>query len=441
MTKYTSLEHAIRNAVRDQNYKKVNEDFEFEMARNELRTAIDAAKRLMAQLDGEGELEAWVQSKITKGADYLDTVADYMDSRDTKKLKEHTKEISESMTIIGNNAKFQGNDYTTPVHIAPGVTQAAVKTAGHRRSQKQQDSATMKNTVTEAKKLEKEDGGDKKKDDFVYGDLENKTWGGTAKDFVPGVGVARAAERTKQSWEKGDYGKAALHGLDTAVSTVADAALAVPVLGTAVGGALKGGSALVRGGLKLGSNLVTKGLEKAGIGAAEKTAVNAGEKAAVGGAVKAGEKAAVGGATKAVAKNTLTKGLGKLAVGAGAAALLGGSGSGTSGSSNSNANDPDQVNTSISQARKHRTFKEETNTRRKDSSKELVGRPDSAGVKDPNSVLARNASIKTKIIDEEKKLAVVVKSVIKKKKEEKESGPNPMVDFEPKLNHKYDNET
>jgi len=419
MTKYVSLEHAIRNAVRDQNYKKVNEDFEFEMARNELRTAIDAAKRLMAQLDGEGELEAWVQSKITKGADYLDTVADYMDSRDTKKLKEHTKEISESMTIIGNNAKFQGNDYTTPVHIAPGVTQAAVKTAGHRRSQKQQDSATMKNTVTEAKKLEKEDGDDKKKDDFVYGDLENKTLGGKLKDFVPGVGVARAAERTKQSWEKGDYGKAALHGLDTAVSTVADAALAVPVLGTAVGGALKGGSALVKGGLKLGSNLVTKGLEKAGIGAAEKTAVNAGEKAAVGGAektavnagekaavggaVKAGEKAAVGGATKAVAKNTLTKGLGKLAVGA--AALLGGSGSGASGasgSSNSNANDPDKVNTSISQARKHRTFKEETNTSR---------------------------------------LAVVVKSVIKKKKEEKESGPNSMVDFEPKLNHKYDNES
>jgi len=113
------------------------------------------------------------------------------------------------------------------------------------------------------------------------------------------------------------------------------------------------------------------------------------------------------------------------------------------------------VKTSVSQARGHRKFgstsvsrfkqfREETgpdNTRRKDSSKELVGRPDSAGVKDPKSVLARNGSIKTKIIDEEKKLAGVVKSVVKKKKEEKESGPNPLVDFEPKLNHKYDNET
>ena len=80
------------------------------------------------------------------------------------------------------------------------------------------------------------------------------------------------------------------------------------------------------------------------------------------------------------------------------------------------------------------------NTRRKDSSKELVGRPDSAGVKDPKSVLGRNASIVSKII-EEKKLAGIVKTVVKKKKEEKEGGPNPLVDFEPKLNHKYDNES
>jgi len=62
--------------------KKINEepDFEFEMARNELETAGRAIERLMKHLKGEGQLEAWVQSKITKGSDYLDTVADYMDS-------------------------------------------------------------------------------------------------------------------------------------------------------------------------------------------------------------------------------------------------------------------------------------------------------------------------------------------------------------------------
>ena len=72
--------------------KKVNEepDFEFEMARNELATASRAVERLMKHLKGEGQLEAWVQSKITKGSDYLDTVADYMDS-----LKEESKQIDE----------------------------------------------------------------------------------------------------------------------------------------------------------------------------------------------------------------------------------------------------------------------------------------------------------------------------------------------------------
>jgi hypothetical protein len=63
--------------------KKMEEeaDFEFDMARNELATADRAISRLMTHLKGEGQLEAWVQSKITKGSDYLDTVADYMDSK------------------------------------------------------------------------------------------------------------------------------------------------------------------------------------------------------------------------------------------------------------------------------------------------------------------------------------------------------------------------
>jgi hypothetical protein len=55
-------------------------DYEYEMARNELATAERAIDRLMKHLKGEGSLEAWVQSKITKAADYLDSVADYMES-------------------------------------------------------------------------------------------------------------------------------------------------------------------------------------------------------------------------------------------------------------------------------------------------------------------------------------------------------------------------
>jgi uncharacterized membrane protein (UPF0127 family) len=55
-------------------------DHEYSMARSELKTVKDAAKRLEKKMGkkGEGNLEAWVQSKITKAADYIDTAADYV---------------------------------------------------------------------------------------------------------------------------------------------------------------------------------------------------------------------------------------------------------------------------------------------------------------------------------------------------------------------------
>jgi hypothetical protein len=54
-------------------------DEEYSMARSELNTIVDAVRRLKAKVEnGEGNLEAWVQSKITKAADYIDTAADYV---------------------------------------------------------------------------------------------------------------------------------------------------------------------------------------------------------------------------------------------------------------------------------------------------------------------------------------------------------------------------
>jgi hypothetical protein len=56
-------------------------DHEYSMARSELKTIADAVKRLQMKVGkGEGDLEAWVQSKITKAADYIDTAADYVAS-------------------------------------------------------------------------------------------------------------------------------------------------------------------------------------------------------------------------------------------------------------------------------------------------------------------------------------------------------------------------
>ena len=54
-------------------------DEEYSMARSELSTIVDAVRRIRAKVEnGEGNLEAWVQSKITKAADYIDTAADYV---------------------------------------------------------------------------------------------------------------------------------------------------------------------------------------------------------------------------------------------------------------------------------------------------------------------------------------------------------------------------
>ena len=61
-------------------------DHEYSMARSELSKIIDAAKRLKKKMGkGEGNIEAWVQSKITRAADYIDTAADYVDSGEMQK--------------------------------------------------------------------------------------------------------------------------------------------------------------------------------------------------------------------------------------------------------------------------------------------------------------------------------------------------------------------
>ena len=70
----------------------LKEDYEHEMARREMAIAMNAIQRITKHLNGEGEIEAWVQSKLTRATDYLDTVADYMDSENVAE----SVEVSES---------------------------------------------------------------------------------------------------------------------------------------------------------------------------------------------------------------------------------------------------------------------------------------------------------------------------------------------------------
>ena len=59
-------------------------DHEPEMIRSQLKTAARASKRIEKHSKSKENFKAWVQSKITKASDYLDTAADYLDSKDMK---------------------------------------------------------------------------------------------------------------------------------------------------------------------------------------------------------------------------------------------------------------------------------------------------------------------------------------------------------------------
>ena len=91
-----------------------SKDYEGKMARNQLNTMERAIKSLRKKLGNDHqELPAWVQSKITKATDYIDTVADYMDSSD---------DISEGIDkskMKCNKPKAQavGNSLTGKSHV------------------------------------------------------------------------------------------------------------------------------------------------------------------------------------------------------------------------------------------------------------------------------------------------------------------------------------
>ena len=57
-------------------------DHEPEMIRSQLKTAERASKSIKKHTRKKENFKAWVQSKITKASDYLDTAADYLDSKE-----------------------------------------------------------------------------------------------------------------------------------------------------------------------------------------------------------------------------------------------------------------------------------------------------------------------------------------------------------------------
>lgn len=73
-------------------------DNEGDMAKDDLRTINDAAQELYDILDTDDNLPEWVQSKITKAMDYIDTARDYMKANN----------YSEDSDV--DEAKYQGKE-------------------------------------------------------------------------------------------------------------------------------------------------------------------------------------------------------------------------------------------------------------------------------------------------------------------------------------------
>ena len=76
---------SMKKAAQDAK-KSVKEelDYEGEMAKSELYRLMQNAQELSGSLDDDTQLEAWVQSKITKAADYLNSVTQYLAYQNTK---------------------------------------------------------------------------------------------------------------------------------------------------------------------------------------------------------------------------------------------------------------------------------------------------------------------------------------------------------------------
>lgn len=81
-------------------------DREGDMAKDDLRTINDAAQELYDILDANENLPEWVQSKITKAVDYIDTVRDYMKSnKEVDEAKYQGKEVPLGKKLPGDVKK------------------------------------------------------------------------------------------------------------------------------------------------------------------------------------------------------------------------------------------------------------------------------------------------------------------------------------------------
>jgi len=112
MSRYRNTMSELLKKVHEQDDK----DHEISMARGELEAIADKATQLASMLQGKSDdgnpLEAWVQSKITKAKDYINSVSDYMMYNPDMKQNEELEEgFSSTLKMKAKDLakKFAGN--------------------------------------------------------------------------------------------------------------------------------------------------------------------------------------------------------------------------------------------------------------------------------------------------------------------------------------------
>ncbi|MDA9761330.1 hypothetical protein N9C63_00215 [bacterium] len=105
-TAYSTKDKTLAYDYFKKNYDNLKEqddkDHEISMARGELEAIADKATQLASALQGKSDdgnpLEAWVQSKITKAKDYINSVSDYLIYNPDMKQNEET-ELEEKFAL------------------------------------------------------------------------------------------------------------------------------------------------------------------------------------------------------------------------------------------------------------------------------------------------------------------------------------------------------
>jgi hypothetical protein len=116
MSRYRATMAELLKQVKGININEAVDDHEISMARGELEAIADKATQLASMLQGKSDegnpLEAWVQSKITKAKDYINSVSDYMMyNPDMKQNEELEESLMSNIATLKSEFQRLDTDY------------------------------------------------------------------------------------------------------------------------------------------------------------------------------------------------------------------------------------------------------------------------------------------------------------------------------------------